>query len=360
MTERATTAGPGLSSSPSPPDVPLGPAADPVLQQALEWQVTFWSGEITSHERAEFDRWVERNPAHAGAWEKVQRTNAKLQSLSSPGGGTALRATASPRATNSRRTMLRVIGIVAGAGAAAYAVRQGPQWQSIMADYRTDHGERRELVLPDGSRLLLNTSTALDVRFSLQARNIFLRSGEVFVATAPDPQAGQDLTSRPFTVHTAEGAVHAIGTRFTVRELGGESMTAVEQGAVEIRPLDPAAGATRLNAGQRARFSSTAVQVPAASMAAETAWTRGLLIAERMRLADFLAELGRYRNGLLRCDPAVQDLIVSGVYSVDDTDMALATLEQALPVRIKKVTRYWVTVGARASSETSKKNIRQP
>src|SRR5690606_37214918 len=101
--------------------------------------------------------------------------------------------------------------------------------------------------------------------------------------------------------------------------LGGESMTAVEQGAVEIRPLDPAAGATRLNAGQRARFSSTAVQVPAASMAAETAWTRGLLIAERMRLADFLAELGRYRNGWLRCDPAVHDLIVSGVYSVDDT-----------------------------------------
>ncbi|HNR11604.1 MAG TPA: hypothetical protein PKN72_10460 [Nitrosomonas europaea] len=78
-----------------------------------------------------------------------------------------------------------------------------------------------------------------------------------------------------------------------------------------------------------------------------TAWTRGLLVAERMRLEDFLAELGRYRSGVLRCDPAVRDLIVSGVYSLDDTDQSLRLLAQALPVQVQTVTRWWTIVGPR-------------
>jgi len=85
-----------------------------------------------------------------------------------------------------------------------------------------------------------------------------------------------------------------------------------------------------------------------ASAHTDAAWTRGLLIVERLRLEDFLVELGRHRAGALRCDPAVRDLIVSGVYPLDDTELALATLAQALPVRVDRVTRYWVTVRARS------------
>lgn len=353
MIERAKTIGSQAigsqaSGSSSQPDQSLAPMAASILQEALEWQVTFWSGEMTSDEREAFERWVEGDPAHARAWKKVQRANAKLQSLSSLGGGPALRAAVSSPAPRSRRTVLRVIGIVAGTGVSAYAMRQGSIWQSIVADHRTDHGEQRTLHLPDGTRLILNTATALDVRFSPEVRELFLRTGEVFVATAQDPQAAQNLNARPFIVRTSEGTVHAIGTRFTVRELDGESMATVEQGSVAIRPRYSASVATLLHAGQRARFSAATVEAPASYVPAEIAWTRGLLIADRMRLEDFLAELGRYRSGLLRCDPAVRELIVSGVYPVDDTDMALATLSQALPVRIEKLTRYWVTVHARS------------
>ncbi|WP_028605184.1 FecR domain-containing protein [Ottowia thiooxydans] len=317
------------------------------MQQALEWQVTFWSGEVTAAERENFERWVAQDSEHARAWGQIQRTDAKLQSLSSPGAGTAIRVANSVTVSSSRRSALRVIVVVAGAGFGAYALRQGPQWQLIMADYRTSHGERREINLPDGSRLILNTATAIDVQFGPEGRNVFLRAGEIFVATAPDPQALNGLTSRPFTVHTAQGAVRAIGTRFTVRQLQEKSQAMVEDGAVEIRPQAEASNATRLNAGQRALFSSGTVEISTASAATETAWTRGLLVADRMRMEDFLAELGHYRAGVLRCDPAVRNLIVSGVYPLDDTELALSTLAQALPVRVDRVTRYWVTVRPR-------------
>ncbi|MBR8657942.1 iron dicitrate transport regulator FecR, partial [Achromobacter sp. Marseille-Q0513] len=73
-------------------------------------------------------------------------------------------------------------------------------------------------------------------------------------------------------------------------------------------------------------------------------WSRGVLVADAWRLDDFLAELGRYRPGLLRCDPAVADLRVSGVFPLRDTDRALHNLERGLPVTVVYRTRYWVTL----------------
>jgi len=65
-----------------------------------------------------------------------------------------------------------------------------------------------------------------------------------------------------------------------------------------------------------------------------------------MRLEDFTAELARYRSGVVRCDPAVADLRVSGVFSLRDTDRALENLTRGLPVDVVYRTRYWVTLRA--------------
>lgn len=71
---------------------------------------------------------------------------------------------------------------------------------------------------------------------------------------------------------------------------------------------------------------------------------RGILPAERMRLDHLLAELSRYRPGLLRCSEAVASLRITGSFQLDDTDAALALVANTLPVRIERRTRYWVTV----------------
>ncbi|WP_255465736.1 FecR domain-containing protein [Pigmentiphaga sp. H8] len=318
------------------------------MQRALEWQVTFWSGEITPRERAAFDRWLAQDPGHARAWNQVQRTGQRVRSLTGPVEGEALRAADAARRTGTRRTLLRAMGLFTAAGVAVYTARNAPPVQSMLAEHRTRRGERQNLLLPDGTRLVLDTDTAIDLRFTAQARDVLLRAGEVFIATAPDPRGAQGLPPRPFSVHTRHGAVQAIGTRFAVRLSDGKSMVSVDEGAVRVQPRLASAGPVRLEAGQRTWFSEAAVEPPTASIPGDPAWTRGLLVAERMRLRDFLAELGRYRNGVLRCDPAVQDLVVSGVYPLDDTDLALSTLAHALPVRIDSVTRYWVTVRARA------------
>jgi len=71
---------------------------------------------------------------------------------------------------------------------------------------------------------------------------------------------------------------------------------------------------------------------------------KGQLIADNQRLSEFLAEVARYRSGIIRVDPAVADLRISGVFQLKNTDQILSSLAGTLPVRISRMTGYWVTV----------------
>jgi transmembrane sensor len=71
-----------------------------------------------------------------------------------------------------------------------------------------------------------------------------------------------------------------------------------------------------------------------------------MLSVDDWRLGDFITQLGRYRPGVLRCAPQVQNLSISGAFRIDDTDTVLQNLGKSLPVKVTYLTRYWVSVEA--------------
>jgi len=313
------------------------------VETALEWLVLVWSREATPAELDALDRWRAAHPDHERAWRRVQQLDDRLASV--PGSIAAGSLRAADRAM-SRRRFLRAVGLVAVGGAAAYGLRHTTLAERHVADLRTPTGEIRALTLADGTRLTLNTASAVNVRFADAERRLILVAGEILVASAPDASAAGEATPQPLVIETADGGVRPIGTRFTVRRTGARTEVAVLEGAVRISPRDAELASARIDAGRRAGFTTAAIEhLPAARAAA--AWADGLLVAEQMRLGDLLDELGRYRTGVIRCQPEAAKLRVSGTFPVTDTDRALAALSQALPIRISSISRYWVTVEAR-------------
>jgi transmembrane sensor len=189
---------------------------------------------------------------------------------------------------------------------------------------------------------MLNTATAIDIDFNAETRRVRLHTGEIYITTAPDP-------SRPFMVETGDGTARALGTRYSVRKLDGGTQVTVYEHAVEVTPRH-AHEKLRLNSGQQVVLTPDNIQPSTHMEGREPGWTQRRLVAERMRLADFLAELSRYRNGVIRCDPGVADLRLTGIYPLDDTDRALATLEEGLPIKLEWITRYWLSVRPRSKA----------
>ena len=71
----------------------------------------------------------------------------------------------------------------------------------------------------------------------------------------------------------------------------------------------------------------------------------GLLEVRNQALAEGLDALRAYRSGVLRVDPAVAGLRVSGLFRLDDSDQALDALARTLPIRVARRTDLWVSVG---------------
>lgn len=75
-----------------------------------------------------------------------------------------------------------------------------------------------------------------------------------------------------------------------------------------------------------------------------TSWTKGILSFSDKPLGEVIATLSRYRNGVLRCDPAVAGLRLSGTFPLKNTDAILNVIAQTLPVKIQSITRYWINI----------------
>ena len=333
-----------------PGAIPLAggqPISGAVADQAAAWLTLLMSGEVADADRQHWQAWRAADAEHERAWQHIESVTGRLKALEPRAayGSLSPYAGASRRQTRARRNAIRTL---VWGGLAASAVLLTPNariGERIAADHRTGTGERRSVRLDDGTLVMLNTETAVALRFDDRVRRLDLLAGEILVETVHAGLAG-GADPRPFVVGTAAGTVRALGTRFTVRQRDDRAEVVVLAHAVEIRPRDTARGPTRVVAGERAAFTPAGVAPPLPSDDAAIAWARGQLVADDMALCDFVAEVGRYRAGVLRCTPAAAGLRVSGVFPLQDTDRILATLPQVLPVAVRRRSRYWVIVDA--------------
>lgn len=302
------------------------------LSQAVDWYVSLNDSQVSDAQRAAWQAWLAEDPRHEQAWARLESLRQRFDQ--SPQGA----ARTLENARHSRRNAMKALAVLLGVGLVGW---QGYQTSPWSADYVTRVGQRRRVTLADGSRLDLNTDTRVDIRFAAGQRLIHLLHGEILVTTAKDP--------RPLSVQTAEGRIFALGTRFAVRQVSGQTRVAVEEHAVEIRPRQATAQAMRVEAGQACDFTSARVGALRPAAASASAWTQGMLVVVDWRLDSLLAELSRYRHGYLGCAPEVAALRLSGAFNLNDDETTLASLQDALPVQVQRMTRYWVRIEKRTT-----------
>lgn len=316
--------------------------SEAVAQQAADWLTVLMSDEAGDAEQRDWLRWRDADPEHARAWAHIEAFSRRFGNLHQGAATQALANVALP-ASGKRRQLLLWLGVAGGAGVLAAHGGAFDGARTVLADYRTATGERRDVALNDGGVLTLNTASAVNLRFDGHQRLIELLAGEIMVASGHGAGTGV-ASNAPLLVATHEGMVRALGTRFAVRQRDGVSDVTVFESAVEISPADGIGTPLRLAAGQRVTFTR---QRPAAPQAIDThldAWSRGQMIVDDVTLGEFLADLSRYRPGLIHCAPEVAQLRLSGVFPLLDTERILNMLPNSLPVQVRSRTRYWVSV----------------
>lgn len=299
-----------------------------VAEQAVHWLMEMQQGALSPRQQTAMQQWLEAHSEHRRAWEHIQRVNQRLRGVSSPLAHAALNGPKS----GSRRQALKLLLILGAGSAATWGLREHTPLPSLLADYRTPVGQRRKIALGDADSLQLNTASSVDVDGA--QRSIRLLDGEMLLSAA-----------NPFEIRTTHGVLKTQGARLNVRQFAERTQIALFEGRVELTANQRAP--VLLPVARQLSFTASAVSAAKPLDANSGAWTDGMLVAAHMRLGDFLEELGRYRRGQLSCDSRVADLLISGTYPLDDSERILDLLQISLPVRVKRFTRYWVSVEAR-------------
>lgn len=327
------------------------PLPDGLVQAAIGWSIRLDYNEPSERDRQAFERWLQADPLHGLAWQRVSGLKgfeAELRGLPPGLARAALQTAQDLRAREraaGRRTAVKLLSGAGLAVATAWLAREQGLWQRLLADASTGIGEQRSLSLADGSTVMLNTDSAISIDFDGDSRLIQLRRGEILVNTGPDSEAvARSGGKRPFWVLTPFGRIQALGTRFTARLGDGHARISVQEAAVVLHPAD-GGGAGILSEGESCQLMKDGMQPAEPQGFTADGWAEGVIAGRNIRLGDLLSELERYRPGRIVCDPDVAGLRVSGLFHVKDTDRALQFLAQTQPVRIGYRTRWWVTVG---------------
>ena len=311
------------------------PVSSRVLDAAIAWQLSLDSGDGSTVEREEFSKWLASDEEHARAWRQLGMLDQRFSVASGPARAALLQSRHGIR-QRVRKLGRGLASIVLVCGLALFAGERYVPIHYWLADQRTATGEQRTLKLADGTRVNLNTHSAIDVRFDETRRLIVLQAGEILVETGHDD-------SRPLYVQTRDGSLRALGTRFIVKREDDATRLSVLQSAVAAQP-EALHQEQVFKAGQQVLMRGDGLGPLLAVTPATDAWTRGMLVVDNARLGDVIAELARYRTGYLGVDKSVADLRITGSFPLHDTTLALNALLPTLPVQIEQHTPWWVTV----------------
>lgn len=306
--------------------------------QAERWYQRMHAADCTAAERAEFERWRAEHPRHAAAYAQTEHLYHRAAELRLDPRWRAVGQATRRRAARSARVRRAVRWSVPMAAVLVLAVGLGWRlWDPAAPEqrYATAIGERRTLDLDDGSRVVLDTDSALAVRFSRKRRSLALERGQAQFSVARQPQ-------RPFVVQAGEGRVRAVGTQFQVRKRDEGVRVTLMEGVVTVNAPDAAAGdadrAVTLAAGEQVSFGGGGPwQRGAADMAAAEGWVRGEQIFDGRPLREVVEEMNRYSRVKLRlADPSLGELPVSGAFYDNDQESMIRALELGWSLRAER------------------------
>lgn len=359
-----------------------------IAEQAQAWFITNREREPTARQQREFLTWLQASPAHLREYLAFAKLDLDLHavahSIDEPleqliraarnqpddnvrafSGRSSAREASTGSNCRSRAAFLTIrrMSLIA-AGVAAFGFATLAWWSTPNAppyhEYRTEHGEQRNVRLDDGSMLHVNSESIVRVHYNRSERAVVVEHGQAMFRVAKDAR-------RPFRVRAGATEVVAVGTQFDVRRFNDDVLVTVVEGSVAVAKLaDPGLEAAtttpllQLAAGQQARVANGVlsdlreVDVRAIDVRPAVAWVQQQIMFEHETLQNIVAEFNRYgRMQLTIEDAQLATLRISGVFNTYDLDSFVLYLETLKGLKVEREANRIRIVRARSVGETT-------
>lgn len=290
--------------------------------------VAFLKGELDAAQAAAVEAWYDRSAANRRMLGQVYYILYVSDRINDAAGIDVERSLRQfkRRMHAGRRISLRRSAVRIAAAAVIAAVLLAGGFTTVSLSKRlaqpvtvvTQLGERSQVVLPDGTKVWLNSSSSVEyvAPFFSRQRRVKME-GEAYFEVEHDRRA-------PFVVSTNGLDIEVLGTRFNIRNDDNEHRvtTVLLEGAVKAYASGREQASVRLHPAQQLVFDTRThamrlTDCPSAERSIN--WIDGRFCFEHDTFGEIVAELKRYYNVDIRfMDNRLRDMRFSGNFRVED------------------------------------------
>ncbi len=313
--------------------------------EAADWWAVLHADEVGREERERFVEWLRESHVHVTEMLRMVQVHGALDGFDEWGSLLAGETTTGaeviamphrlPAPETGRRSRRWLPALAASLAGVAILVMAGVWLRPVLGGQAivTERGERREVVLNDGSIVQVDPQTRLSIRFDERVRRVVLSEGRAVFRVAKHP-------GRPFLVESDGATVRALGTAFGVeRRSRGLLVVTVVDGKVAVIPADMQPP-EYLGANQQITLRDARAATPVQAVDGEQAlaWAQGKLIFQDDTVGRIVTEFNRYNRVQLRVDDAaLAGRRVSGVFDAAYPEEFVAFIQGATPVEVKRI-----------------------
>lgn len=316
-----------------------------IQEQACLW-ISKLDRELSSEEKVQLGDWLEQTPKHREALLEMAEFWDDLTALNQLSTLFPLEQTMANRHKNWGALAIAASFALVSLVSANLLFNgelfsfNGQVQQANTNSFTTEVGEQANFMLPDGTKIHLNTDSVVNIAYTTTHRQLSLVKGEASFDVAKDKL-------RPFTVTAGSQSFTALGTVFNVQKNNESAMElVVTEGRVLItkaeQPLETITQligkeqaqllpGTLVTSGEKAiikrDIKAPVTKVPLEQLQRDLAWQQGMLIFEGEPLEQALTEVERYTSIKFEVtDPQLAKLKVAGYFKAGDIDGLLASL----------------------------------
>jgi len=331
------------------------PNARQIEVEACAWIAQLDGNPPSPEDLTAFREWINRSPQHA---QEIRRLSALWSDLNIMTElGVPVKKHGQTASDKFPRGAVFAVVVVLSMAVAMFYFRPQTPVTAVNVLYSTSVGEQKPVTLADGSRVLLNTDSRIQVNYSAQRREVHLLRGEAYFEVAHNAK-------RPFMVYAGANMVRAVGTAFTVHLKEQDVEVVVTEGIVELSAvangsggpaaknlIRPAVKLADIKAGQSADFNQEVESIQPVmplEIKRKLSWREGVLAFSGEPLEQVVAEISRYTPvTIVISDPAIRNVRIGGYFKVGATDAMLEALETSFGVRVNRVNDKLVYLSAK-------------
>ena len=288
---------------------------------------------FTKTQELEFQIWIKENIEHKKAFEKVEMLQSLYLSLPSDIKSKIsqevhrnIKSRNSLRKSNFLKFAASVIFII---GASLFGINEYMNF-GIKHTY-TSNQEIKNIVLPDGSKVILDAKTKLDIKYFSDKREINIIEGKALFDVTSNP-------NKPFIVNANMIKVEVLGTNFEVKNEIDKIVVDVINGKVKVEQNknNEFQQLAILTKGKHISFDKQSKKVILKDIDINNiaSWKDGILFFYFFSLEKAINEFKKYQDINITIQKDIKNYTVSGSFSIHEIDKFIFALTKIYPIKV--------------------------